>query len=320
MMQKMHKHCNNWDSMDILWFKNLANLAKTGNFTHAAELNNISQSAFSRRIKALEEWVGAPLVDRTNYPVKLTDAGRQMLEAGDQALARIEAERTQIRETLSQPDKYVVTFAAQHSISWRFYPAWLQAFEGAFGPIISRLRADDLPNCLADLKRGEVDFVISYVSDHAGETGPEFDSIVIGRDRLIPVAKATADGDPLFYIDNVSTIQIPYLRFGQSAPIGWHVEPVLKAQNLTDRLTVVYENSMAGALRIRARDGLGIAWLPHTLVQPDIEAGLLTWAGTENWAIDVEIQLHRPKRNHNLLTRSIWTFLTLREGVPLVTP
>jgi len=304
--------------MDILWFKNLANLAKTGNFTHAAELNNISQSAFSRRIKALEEWVGAPLVDRSNYPIKLTDHGRQMLEAGEQALARIEAERIQIQETLSQPDKYVVTFAAQHSISWRFYPAWLQAFEEAFGPIISRLRADDLPNCLSDLKRGEVDFAISYVSDHAGETGTEFDSITIGKDRLVPVAKASANGDPLFHIDNASTVQIPYLRFGQSAPIGRHVDPVLEAQNLNKRLTTVYENSMAGALRIRARDGLGMAWLPQSLVQPDIEAGLLTLAGADKWAINVEIHLHRLKRNDHLLTRKIWTFLVLREGVPLV--
>lgn len=306
--------------MDVQWFRDLGSLARTGNFSRAAELNNVSQSAFSRRIRALEDWVGAPLVDRSSHPVRLTEAGRQMLEAGEQALSRIETEREQVRESLAQPDRYVVTFAAQHSIGWRFFPRWMQAFEQAFGPIISRLRADDLPNCVADLTRGEVDFVISYESEHARGVGPapEFQSLVIGTDLLIPVCKANTAGEPMFRIDEESRLPIPFLRFGPTAPIGWHIEPMLAARALGGRLSTVYENSMGGALRIRARDGLGVAWLPLSLVEPDIEAGLMTWAGGADWAIDVEVRVHRLKRNDNKLIRKIWTFLALREGVPLV--
>lgn len=306
--------------MDIQWFKDLGRLAETGNFSQAAELNHISQSAFSRRIRALEAWVGAPLIDRSRHPVKLTGAGEQILEAGKQALSRIETEREQVRQALAQPDKYVVTFAAQHSIGWRFYPSWLQAFEKSFGPIISRLRADNLPNCIGDLTHGEVDFVISYESEHAQavSAAPEFDSLNIGRDRLIPVCKADTGGEPLFRITETPKTPIPYLRFGKTAPIGWHVEPILRKRNLIKHLTPIYENSMSGALRIRARDGLGVAWLPQSLVEFDIESGLLTWAGDEKWAIEVNIRLHRLKRNHNNLIRKIWTFLKLREGVPLI--
>ena len=306
--------------MDIQWFKDLGHVAAAGNFSQAAQLNNISQSALSRRIKALEDWVGAALVDRSSHPITLTDAGKQMLEAGEQALSRVETERDQIRETLAQPDRYVITFAAQHSIGWRFYPAWLQAFEASFGPIMSRLRADDLPNCVTDLRREEVDFVIAYESEHARgiEPGPEFQSLVIGRDRLIPASKVNADGEAMFRADDPSVSSIPYLRFGPTAPIGAHVEPVLKRENLAKRLKPVYENSMGGALRIRARDGLGVAWLPQSLIQPDLDAGLLTAAGPEDLAIDLKIRLYRLTRNHNKLIRKIWTFLTLREGVPLL--
>jgi DNA-binding transcriptional LysR family regulator len=306
--------------MDLNWFRDLGNLSKTGNFSQAAELGNVSQPAFSRRIKALEHWVGTDLVDRSTHPVKLTTAGRQMLEAGQQALTRIETERTQIRESLALPDKYVVTFAAQHSIGWRFYPAWLQAFENAFGPILSRLRADDLPNCIEDLKKGDVDFVISYQSDFSLSIArsPSLGSLTIGRDRLIPVCKCRSDGTPLFNIDDEPSVPLPYLRFGPTAPIGRHVEPLLKARGIRDRMNIVYENSMAGALRVRARDGGGIAWLPQSLVQPDLDAGLLAMAGRRNWSINLEICLHRLNANTNTLTRRIWTFLALREGVPLV--
>jgi len=303
-----------------MWFKDLANLAKTGNFSQAAELGNVSQPAFSRRIRALENWVGAALVDRSTHPVKLTAPGRQMLEAGEQAISRIETERDQVNALLAQPDKYVVTFATQHSIGWRFYPAWLQAFENAFGAIISRLRADDLPNCVDDLKKGSVDFVIAFQSDFSPSVikFPSLESLEIGQDKLVPVCKKIANGKPMFDLDDPMTTSIPYLQFGSAAPIGQHVEPLLRVRGVRDRLSVVYENSMAGALRIRARDGGGIAWLPLSLVQPDLDAGLLAIAGQPSWWINLQIRIHRTNTNTNLLTRKMWTFLALREGIPLV--
>ena len=301
--------------MDMSLFRDLDRLRQTGNFSQAAALGNLSQPAFSRRIKSLENWVGAVLVDRSHQPVVLTDAGVQMLEAGLHALARIEHERSQILEAQSLPDKYVVTFGAQHSIGWRFYPAWLQALEQAYGPILSRLRADDLPNCLRDLKRGDVDFVIAY--QRAGTQPTEsFDSVLIGSDQLILVCKPDVDGSPIFGFD-APGIEMPFLRFGDAAPIGQLLQPLLAEKNLTSQLRTVYENSMAGALRIRARAGDGVAWLPKRLVAPDLENGLLVFTGDPDWKIDLEIQLFRDIQRSNRATRSIWSFLQVRQDVPL---
>lgn len=226
--------------MDLNWFTDLGHLARTGNFSQAAERSNISQSAFSRRIKALEAWVGTELVDRSRHPVRLTSAGEQMLEAGEQAVGRIEAERTQIREAQTLPDRYVVTFGAQHSIGWRFFPAWQQAFEAEFGPFLSRLRADNLPGCIDDLRRNELDFVIAYESPFAKSIEPfgSLESILIGTDALVPVCKLDDGGKPLFSLDNLSLYQVPYLRFGPAAPISSHVEPLLDRFGL-DRKSVV---------------------------------------------------------------------------------
>ncbi len=302
--------------MDIQWFRDLANLAQTGNFSQAADLGNVSQPALSRRIKSLESWVGTQLVDRSRHPATLTPFGQQMLEAGLQAIDRIETERRQILESLSQPDKYVVTFATQHSIGWRFFPTWLQGFENDFGPILSRLRADNLPNCFEDLLRGDADFVISYQSKQSRESQlpTAIASVSIGRDRLIPVSKPTASGEPLFSLDRDSMAAIPYLRFGEQAPIGQHIAPLLRKRSMESRLQVVYENSMVGALRIRVQDGRGIAWLPKSLVQPDIESGALAIAGAGEWFIELDIQLHRLDRHVNEFTRRIWAFLNRREA------
>lgn len=299
--------------MDIRLFKDLERLNFTGNFSQAAALSNISQPAFSRRIKALESWVGVPVVDRSRQPVSLTEAGEQMLEAGLQALARIETERGQILEAQSLPDKYVVTFGAQHSIGWRFYPAWLQALEEAYGPILSRLRADDLPDALRDLRQGHIDFLIAY-DPVGGVGGPPTEAISIGADRLVPVCRPTAEQRPMFDFRE-SGMQMPFLQFGLGAPIASHLEATFAKHGLHKRLRVVYENSMAGALRIRARAGDGVAWLPQSLVQPDLDSGALVRTGDDNWSVDLSIRLIRNVAHTNRITRSIWSFLKVRQTV-----
>ena len=305
--------------MDLIWFRDLRNLAATGHFSRAARMSHLSQPAFSRRIKGLEAWAGTALVDRSHHPVSLTSAGVQLLEAGEQALDRLDAERQLILDAQSLPEQYVVTFGAQHSIGWRFYPAWLRAFEDLFGPIISRLRADDLPNCRKDLLSKEVDFVIAYSSRFSAgfDPRPGLESILIGVDKLVPVCRPDATGAPLFDLRSVSDVQVPYLRYGTNAPIGEHIEPLLAEHDLRPRLGVVYENAMAGALRIRARDGAGVAWLPHTLVLPDIESGKLTITGDPGWQVRLEIRLYRMRESTNELTRGIWAFLSEREPLSL---
>ena len=111
---------------------------------------------------------------------------------------------------------------------------------------------------------------------------------------------------------------IPYLRFGPTAPISQHIEPLLNASNLHSRLQVVYENSMAGALRIRVREGIGIAWLPKSLVAPDLEAGHVAQIGGRRWEVALDIKLLRIRRHGNAMTNKVWGFLGRREGTPLL--
>lgn len=300
--------------MDISLFTDLERLNQTGNFTRAAELANITQPAFSRRIKALEAWVGTKLVDRSRQPVTLTAAGSQMLEAGLQSLAHIEQVRSQVLTAQSSPEKYVVAFGKQHSISWLFYTNWLRAVEEAYGPILSRLRADDLPHCMTELQNGHLDFVIAYA--RAGELSDDGQSIVIGKDRLVPVCKPDADGRPMYNFNNRDG-QIPFLRFGDESSISEHLEPLFRENNLQARLLSVYENPIAGSLLIRVREGSGVAWLPESLIEADITTSTLLRTGDDAWTVELDIRLYRNEQESNNLTRSIWSFME-SEMLPLL--
>ncbi len=63
-------------NIESKWLEDFLALADTRNFSTAAALRNITQPAFSRRIRMLEQSVGAELIDRTQTPVALTASGR----------------------------------------------------------------------------------------------------------------------------------------------------------------------------------------------------------------------------------------------------
>ena len=167
------------------------------------------------------------------------------------------------------------------------------------------------------IHESEVDFVIGY-QHRSIEYDSSAESILIGSDKLIPVCKPKKDGSPMFDFGNPD-VETPFLEYGDSTPIGAQLKPILISQGLTHRLRTVYENSMGGALRIRARSGDGVAWLSQSLVQPDLENKLLVRIGDPAWDVDLDIRLYRNADNLNQITRSIWSFLKGRQAEPMVT-
>ena len=73
---------------EFIWLEDFLALASTGNFTRAAEERHSSQPAFSRRIRALEEWLGAALVDRSTQPARLTEVGEWLRSVSVDLVAR----------------------------------------------------------------------------------------------------------------------------------------------------------------------------------------------------------------------------------------
>lgn len=57
--------------MDLKHLEDFVSLCDTRSFSRSAAARNVTQSAFSRRIQALETWLGAALIDRSTYPTSL---------------------------------------------------------------------------------------------------------------------------------------------------------------------------------------------------------------------------------------------------------
>ena len=74
------------DLNDILVF---ARVVEAGSFTGAARLLRAPKTTVSRRIAALEQAVGARLLQRTTRSLAMTEAGRLYYERSSEALRLI---------------------------------------------------------------------------------------------------------------------------------------------------------------------------------------------------------------------------------------
>ena len=215
--------------MEGKWLEDFLSVARTGNFSRSATERHITQSAFSRRIKSLEGWVGAALIDRASYPTRLTPAGERFRDVVDQVLSSLQEARQDLRATIdARSDKLRV--AAQHSLARGFLMHWLAGVREQLGDIPVEVRADNLHDCLRDLDEGNVDLLICY--DHQELPIGVDPSALRGRDSattlLVPVSCADLADVRLLRASRRRS-PLPMLHYGAQSFLG-------RAASLIDRV------------------------------------------------------------------------------------
>ncbi|MFL7905867.1 LysR family transcriptional regulator, partial [Azospirillum argentinense] len=174
--------------MELNWLEDFLALAECGNFSRAAEGRNLTQPAFSRRIRALEDWTGTPLFDRSTQPVGLTEAGRRFRPFADETVRRLLQGREEAR-LAGGAAATALRFAATHALSLTFFPAWLSRLEGQVRLGAIHLLSDSMQACEQVMMQGQAQFLLCHAHAAAPsrlEAGA-FRSAVVGSDRLVPV-------------------------------------------------------------------------------------------------------------------------------------
>jgi DNA-binding transcriptional LysR family regulator len=106
--------------METAWLEDFLAVLDEGGFSRAAERRAVSQPAFSRRIRALEDWIGASLFDRNTHSVRLTAAGERFLPAAEEMLRRLQIGRLDAIAA-SQEASETLRLAATHVLSLTFF-------------------------------------------------------------------------------------------------------------------------------------------------------------------------------------------------------
>ncbi len=91
--------------------------ARLGSFSRAAEEQNMTQSAISHQVKALEEFFRQPLFKRIGRTVELTDAGRDFLETAGRSLQLL-ARGTRRLDSYLKPGSVILTTSPAFASKW----------------------------------------------------------------------------------------------------------------------------------------------------------------------------------------------------------
>ena len=168
-------------------------VADVRSFTRAADLVGVAQPTLSRQLRALEDELGAPLVDRggRNGPV-LTPAGEAVLPLARRMLADMESVRVAVAELVGL-QRGRVRVGATPSLCIGVLADVLRVFHAQRPGISLELVEDGSPPLVRTLSRGELDIALVIVPP--GGVDPALHITPLLRERL-SVASPAAQPPP----------------------------------------------------------------------------------------------------------------------------
>lgn len=313
MMASRRSEAQQWNwLLELSWLEDFTALVECQNFSRAAERRNMTQPAFSRRVRALEDWVGAPLFDRGSHRISLTPAGEQFRTVAQDVLRRLYQGRQQALDA-GRAANSALRFAATHALSLTFFPAWMRKLEEKIHLGQVELVADNMAACERIMVEGQAQFLICH---HHPAASTRFDtqdfvSVHLDDDVLIPVTARGGNGTALHVLPGTSDAPVPYLAYNEKSGIGRIIASARAQGGQPCWLAPVFTSHLGIVLKTLAADGRGIVWSPQSLVTDDLAAGgRLMRAGDPDWDIPVEIRLFRPRARQNDKAEHFWTSLT----------
>jgi DNA-binding transcriptional LysR family regulator len=243
--------------------------ARRLSFTQAAAELFVTQSAVSRQVQALEEFLGVPLFERRHKALALTQAGQAYYRAAAAALSELRAATQRLRESARG---HVLTVTTTVSFASIWLVPRLGRFRQAHPGIDVRIAATHL---VVDMAREGIDVAIRDVPSGREPPG----AVRLVGERLCPVASPAylrESGAPLEKPEDLRRhvmlmLHDPQGRWPWLTWAAW-----LEANGITDLVpagTLTYDqyDQVINA----AQHGQGVALGRMTLVESLVEEGRL---------------------------------------------
>jgi DNA-binding transcriptional LysR family regulator len=265
-------------------------VARQKGFAAAASVLNMSASAVSHAVKAVEDRLGEPLFARTTRSVSLTEAGAKLIASFDAALEDIGA----AVESLT---------AARGAVTGTLR---INAMHAAFAMGLTRLIAKlawEHPRLVVEVHTNEAFVDIVAQGYDAGirlgeavqqdmvtvRLTPPFDVIMVASPDYL-----RAKGEPKSLADLAKHNCIGYRLLASGSLYEWDVvENGKDVKVAVSGSAVITDATLAGELALA---GAGIAYLAESMVREDLRAGRLKWLLPEAAMREDGLFLYFPRR------------------------
>jgi len=246
--------------MDIAALQAFLAVAETGSFSQAAERIFLTQPAVSKRIRALETELGAPLFDRLGRRIHLTEAGEALLARARHVLGELD----DVKRSITNFSGVVggeLAFATSHHIGLHRLPLVLKRFHTTYPGVRLDLRFMDSERACAAVAQGELELAIATLPP---QTLPPLRVEQVWDDPLDVVVSPQHPLAGLAPAPIRMLLDHPAILPG---PGTYTREIILKALGpLRHRVPVGMATNYLEVLKMLAAIGLGWTALPRTMV------------------------------------------------------
>ncbi|WP_320338044.1 hypochlorite stress DNA-binding transcriptional regulator HypT [Citrobacter braakii] len=289
-------------NIETKWLYDFLTLEACRHFSQAAEERNISQPAFSRRIKALESAVGVLLFDRTTSPLQLTEEGKLFHSQTRSLLQQLECNLDELsgHNLLGVPN---IKIAAAHSLSLTMLPRLVHSMAAWGEEFVYHVEAIDVVQAVNTLREGKSDFIISFRDEDLMQS--PFCGLKVFESELYPVCAVDAQGKALF---DIYQSQAPILNYTSTSYMGRLVNRHLAEVGGISARTL-FMSSMSELLKNMALDGHGIAWLPAWTIVNELREKRLVCLQTPELMVPIQAYIYRMDTRLNKTAEHFWRIL-----------
>jgi DNA-binding transcriptional LysR family regulator len=245
-------------------------LAEELHFGRAALRLHMTQPPLTQAIAQLEASLGLRLFDRTQRSVRLTDAGRAILDEVRDLLERAR-ELPARAQAAAQGRTGLLRLGFVSTVGFDLLPAWVQIFRNRFPQVQLELIEATGDAQLQAFERGELD--AGFILHSPGFAPAGFERRLVARE---PLVLALAQSHSLADAPNHAKAATPWLESVLAQPIVMFPRRILPS--LHDAIFGLYHGRGRSPLVVQeaiqmqtivnlVSAGLGLAWVPQSVTQ-----------------------------------------------------
>lgn len=289
--------------MRLEWIDDILAVLDGGSLAQAAQKRMVTQSAFTRRVRTIEQSIGTTLFDRRRKPVSLMPEVEMLEPELREASARMHKLRHALKTASSTVGK-PLTFVCQHALTSTILPQVVRAATRD-GETSVRVRSGNQDECLMHLLSKEVDLAIMYAlpDGPTSDISNAFETVSLGADLLIPVCAPSLRAD-------AQRAVLPVIAYPPDVFLGQVFSRLIRPRLPHGITTVpIAETALTLAMLQLAVSEIGIAWLPMSLVEKPLRDGELVRVDAVLPAQTLNIEMVRLRTSQSGQNETIWNYL-----------
>jgi DNA-binding transcriptional LysR family regulator len=261
--------------MQIESLKVFCDLSETQSFTKAAQINEVTQSAVSQTVSAMEKQFRALLVERSKKNFRLTPEGQMVYDSGKEILeayAGLHGKLQELKEIISG----TIRLSTVYSVGLHELPPFIQRFLKDFPHVNVHVEYRRANQVYEDVLGNVVDLGIAAYPTR----DPKLELVPLRKDALVLICNPQHPFAKLKTVALKALSGQKFVGYERDIPTQRALDKIFREHGVTPQTVMEFDNveTIKRAVEIDS----GVAIVPETTVQQEVKGRTLVAVGLES--------------------------------------